>query len=259
MAAQPCYPTRIEAENDPARALAQDLLTKPRFCFDNDVHEVARAYLARTEPDPRLQFVYPSILCQSGQYYDFENPETFNWGEIGDLAHGLANQCRYGGHSKFFYSIAQHCFYASFLAPAAHRFEALMHDAHESVCLDMMTPLKIICPDYARIEKKGESAMRAAFGLPEHMSPEVKRVDLEMLATEYDQLMPREDQPWDVVRGVERMPGRIQMWSPNVAKTMWLRRFAELFFEWRRAPALTPTMDLSAVRLPPANPDGAGG
>lgn len=267
MAAQPQVCPQTITAKDVVRATAQELLTKPRFCFDKDVHEVALAYLAKTEPDPRLQFVHPSILVRSGQYFDFLAPETFDWGRVDDIAWGLAQVNRYGGHTKHPYSVAQHSYLASFLVSPAFAFEALMHDAHEAFVGDMMTPLKIICPDYAAVEHRAEAAMRAAFGLPAKMSPEVKGADLTMLAWEYDQLLPDEPEEWDVIKGVERPAGNILPWSTSVARTMWTRRFLQLWVQWKQMLTTSridaglcrwPALDLTRVRLS-LTEEGVGG
>jgi hypothetical protein len=48
--------------------------------------------------------------------------------DIRDIAHGLAMQCRWTGQCKHHYSIAQHCYYCSFLGPEAEALDRLLHD-----------------------------------------------------------------------------------------------------------------------------------
>ena len=47
--------------------------------------------------------------------------------DIEDIAHSLALQCRYGGHVKFHYSVAQHSVILSYNVPKWLAFPALMH------------------------------------------------------------------------------------------------------------------------------------
>ena len=61
-----------------------------------------------------------------------------------DIAHALAMKCRYTGHSREFFSVAQHCILCSW---AAEEFGidprvALLHDAAEAYLPDIATPLK---------------------------------------------------------------------------------------------------------------------
>ena len=65
---------------------------------------------------------------------------------IEDIAHSLSMQCRFNGHTKWFYSVAQHC---SIMAEAMmsdgyaeYAFEALMHDAAEAYIGDLIRPVK---------------------------------------------------------------------------------------------------------------------
>jgi 5'-deoxynucleotidase YfbR-like HD superfamily hydrolase len=57
--------------------------------------------------------------------------------DAGDIARALANQCRFGGHSRVFYSVAQHCVIVSRVVEERGGdveavFAALMHDAAEA-------------------------------------------------------------------------------------------------------------------------------
>jgi len=192
-----------------------------------DAALVATAYLDLTREDPRAQIMEPSIQTITGEYFNFLKPEEFSW-DIEALAHGLAYQCRFTGHTRFFYSIALHSVLASYLVEPEFAFEALMHDSHEFAYGDMATPLKILCPDYRRLEDQGEAAMRAHYGLPAQKSPEVKRADLIMLATEKRDIMPDSDHNWGILKGVVPCNRPIGELDPEAAKRFFLNRFAEL-------------------------------
>lgn len=192
-----------------------------------DAALVAGAYLDLTREDPRRRVMEPSIMTASGRYFHFEKPDEFDW-NIEDIAHGLSNQCRYGGHSRVFYSIAQHSEIASRNAPPGFELEALLHDGHEAFVLDVMTPLKILIPQYRTIEDAAERAMRRNYGLPEHITPEVKRIDLVMLATEKRDIMAEDDSNWSILDGVEPLEEKISPIFPSMAKLRFVARFIEL-------------------------------
>jgi len=52
---------------------------------------------------------------------------------IKDIAHSLSNTCRFSGHCKTFYSVAEHCVRLSVLAPERLKIYALLHDAPEAL------------------------------------------------------------------------------------------------------------------------------
>jgi 5'-deoxynucleotidase YfbR-like HD superfamily hydrolase len=71
---------------------------------------------------------------------------------INDIAHCLANVCRFGGHVKKFYSVAQHSLEVSRLMPRRYALEGLLHDASEAYYGDMIRPLKNFMPDFKKLE-----------------------------------------------------------------------------------------------------------
>src|SRR5262249_40410739 len=61
---------------------------------------------------------------------------------IEDIAQGLAHECRFNGHVREFYSVAEHCVRVSWLVPQAFALEGLLHDASEAYLKDVPSPLK---------------------------------------------------------------------------------------------------------------------
>ena len=66
-----------------------------------------------------------------------------------DIAHSLGMQCRYTGHVKFFYSVAEHCCLVHDWLLEQHdspklALAGLLHDAGEAYTGDMSSPLKHI-------------------------------------------------------------------------------------------------------------------
>lgn len=174
------------------------------------------------------------ILTARGKHFDYLDPRPEDI-DILDIAQGLANECRFGGHTRAFYSVAQHAWLASHIVPAEHALEALLHDASEAWCKDIPLPLKLLLPDYRDIEARVDHMVRAVFGLPLAMSPAVKQADLILLATERRDLMPADDTPWPILDGIDPLPRKITAMQPSRAQAQFLKRYIELTTQQRRA------------------------
>ncbi len=87
-----------------------------------------------------------------------------------DIAHHLANICRYNGATGDFYSVAQHSLLLSYYAEATGQSNmtqvlALMHDAAEAYFGDHVVALKSICPELRAIEAPIWAAVEKRFDL----------------------------------------------------------------------------------------------
>lgn len=129
-----------------------------------------------------------SIRTISGQYVNvFEpNPDTLL---IGDIAHALSNQCRFGGHLPRFFSVAQHSLLCYLIANEDSKFDALMHDASEAYLLDMPKPIKMEISQYNDIENNLMNILANKFGFNYPKTPEVERVDHYLLEWEWNVIM----------------------------------------------------------------------
>lgn len=59
-----------------------------------------------------------------------------------DIAGPLSRICRWTGHVRDHYSVAQHCVFVSYLTPPAFALEGAMHDVPEIVTGDVSSPVK---------------------------------------------------------------------------------------------------------------------
>ena len=168
-----------------------------------------------------------SILTRSGRYFDFLNPDPDTI-DIKDIAWALSLTGRFSGHTKGFYSVAQHSVLASYQTPELFAFEALMHDAAEAYCGDMSSPLKSICKDYQVIEDKVYKVIAKKFKLPESMSPEVHNADMVMLATERRDLLPYTTYLWSSIKGITPIRDRITILPSDMVYFHFLKRFNDL-------------------------------
>lgn len=143
------------------------------------------------------------LQTYSGLAFDFMDPKPEQIC-LKDIVHSLAGLCRYGGHSRFFYSVAQHSVLASLYLEEQGQdkqvqFAGLMHDAAEAYVGDLPTPLKrLLGESYKRIYKPIERAICAKYNLPSTIFDieAIKEADMQLLADEKAVLHVPEPQPW---------------------------------------------------------------
>lgn len=90
--------------------------------------------------------------------------------DIEDIAYSLSMQCRFNGHCKNFYSVAQHSIRVAEAATGnphheKYRLELLLHDAAEAYIGDLITPIKRLCDEYKDIEYRIDIAIAHKFNL----------------------------------------------------------------------------------------------
>lgn len=145
--------------------------------------------------------------------------------DIEDIAHALSLLCRFTGHCKQFYSVAQH----SVLAAAYcddYQLWALLHDASEAYVSDVAKPIKGQLAGYEDIETGVMAAIAARFNLTWPMPAEIKLVDSRLLATEQRDLMNPCAVSWSGMS--PPYPNEIQPWSSDLAKHVFLEVFRGL-------------------------------
>lgn len=81
----------------------------------------------------------PEIPLSNGKYYDLANPSA-DVLDIEMIAGSLSKQCRFTGQTSRPYSVAEHCVRGSFIIEPALALDFLLHDAAESVVIDVPTP-----------------------------------------------------------------------------------------------------------------------
>lgn len=86
------------------------------------------------------------ITTNTGLSFDFDDPQPEQI-SVDDVAVALGNCCRFAGHVRHYYSVAEHSVLVHRLALDAgagpeEALVALWHDAHEAYLGDCPTPLK---------------------------------------------------------------------------------------------------------------------
>jgi 5'-deoxynucleotidase YfbR-like HD superfamily hydrolase len=182
------------------------------------------------------------IQTFTGQKFDPLKPRASDV-RLEDVAHALALVCRFTGHVRHFYSVAEHSVRVSLLAeryaiegkrrPEDVRMIArwgLMHDGSEAYLADVASPVKrsAIFAGYRTAEKRLLRVITDACHLPPDMPAEVSRADLVLLATEARELLQGGpiDNWTDRIETLEGAQGF--GWDPVSAEGRFLERFRAL-------------------------------
>jgi hypothetical protein len=175
------------------------------------------------------------------QFYPLDpRPEDI---DVFDIAHALGYQCRYGGHARRFYSVAEHCILMSVFMPTRElALYALLHDAAEAYVVDVPRPLKRHLAGYAEIEDKVLTVIFEKLGVPyeRHQAPlghhrllrfpaEVTEADNRILMDERAQLLSTPPAPWALE--LEPLGIGIDCLPPHRAAEAYLARLESLGVE----------------------------
>lgn len=125
----------------------------------------------------------------SGQVLDLRRLQPSEI-DIDDIAHSLANICRFVGHVPEHYSVAQHSVIVSRMVPRALALQALLHDASEAYLGDVSHYLKR-APElagYRDLEDAIQGLIFERFGVPRDMDERVRLADHTATDLEWHQL-----------------------------------------------------------------------
>lgn len=193
--------------------------------------------MSETTPHYSPPPVHGCIGINSGHLFNIANPDPDDF-RISDIAHALGNLCRFGGHVRNFYSIAQHSVYVSYLVPHHKRKAALLHDGTEAYMVDLPRPVKRMFPEYSVQEKILGGKLAMAFGLPVDAfeDQDIHQADDLMLALEIAALTVNPEvyyatgvaRPDRTIRSVD---SGFKLWSPMGAKGRFLLRYNQLIEE----------------------------
>jgi hypothetical protein len=195
----------------------------------------------------------PELWMQTftGKLVDVEHPCPDDV-DVQDIAHALSMTCRFGGHCRDFYSVAEHSVLVELSAPPVNpewdeetssetnhlhyrksRLALLLHDAAEAYVGDLVTPVKKILAGADLLETTWLEAIEQKFDLGTRLSrPDlfVKQNDLAVLAAEVVTLFhPVQSTWWNVVdRPRKKLNLHVNCWPPRVARQKFLDHFYHL-------------------------------
>jgi|ThiBiot_500_plan_1041544.scaffolds.fasta_scaffold12838_5 hypothetical protein len=145
---------------------------------------------------------------------------------IVDIAHALSHKCRYSGHCRVFYSVAEHSVHVSSHVPPELALWGLLHDAAEAYLPDVPRPIKPMLTGFKEIEAKVMAAVCERYGLTVDEPPEVKRIDTAILGDEMEQIMGPPPANWYLPE--EKLGIKVGVMTSREARAAFLARFCEL-------------------------------
>jgi|ERR1035441_7510742 hypothetical protein len=170
------------------------------------------------------------MLTYTGKQFYPLNPDPADI-DIKDIAHALSNCCRFTGHVRNFYSVAQHSVIVSELCEPENALAGLLHDASEAYLSDISRPVKYTqqMEGYREIEHKLEEVIFAKFNLDFPMTKDVKWADDTALMSEgYYLFHPVPDWIKRRLADNKLIVPAYQLttcWPPAIAKAMFMKRF----------------------------------
>lgn len=121
-------------------------------------------------------------------YIDVFNPDP-DAISIQDIAHALSLTCRWAGHLRDFYSVAQHSVLVCMHVSDENKLQALLHDASEAYINDIPSPAKKRLPDYKLLENNLMSTIANKFGFEFPLSQTTIEADRYLLEREWYSLV----------------------------------------------------------------------
>lgn len=167
----------------------------------------------------------PWIQLSSGAKFDLVDLES-NEFKVLDLAQGISKLCRFGGACTEFYSVAQHSVLCAVYAPEHLKYQALMHDIHETITGDMPSPIKRNLPDYREFENRIAAFIRRRLDLPIDLDPLIHEIDMRMLVTEKRDIMAKCEHEWSsYMQQFDPYEDKITPWRESIALIAFMQSY----------------------------------
>jgi 5'-deoxynucleotidase YfbR-like HD superfamily hydrolase len=172
-----------------------------------------------------------SIATYTGRWFWPLDPQPEDI-VIEDIAHALSNKCRFSGHTKKFFSVAQHSVIVSLICDPKDFLWGLLHDASEAYLVDMPKPLKIL-PEFEwfrKAEDKVQLAVCKRFNLSPEQPESTHVADKIALLTEKRDLMAEISygRKWEENYNLSPLEQKIIAMQPEEARDYFLKRYYEL-------------------------------
>lgn len=193
------------------------------------------AKLDQFQTAPHKDGYWSQTYTGAAFYYD-DDKIASNPYRLEDIAHQTATISRYGGAAIYPYWVAQH---QTALAYAIWEethdpvlvLDALFHDGEEGFTGDLRTPIKDRCPEFRKMTRPINAALRLAMRaqgipVPEKESDIVRAYDRRIVANEKAIVMQPAEHEWYAMDGFEPIPNLppklFEETDWRTAKRIWL-------------------------------------
>ena len=170
------------------------------------------------------------IETVSGARINLFRPDS-NEIHLDDVATALSNLCRFTGHVKRWYSVAEHCLLVAALLPEHLKLTGLFHDAGEMVTNDIASPVKKYAPRINKIEGLFLQAAASKFGFQYPFPLEIKCADHLALYIEAHALKHSGGMDWEQFNDIDpdKVPAiQLSCYPPHVAKHVFLDMYYQI-------------------------------
>jgi uncharacterized protein len=170
-----------------------------------------------------------------------------------NIAHSLAHQNRFNGHTTRPLTVAEHSVMAALLVPPELALAALLHDAHEMITGDIPAP---VCwelgLDLAALKQRIDAAVAQYWGLEQGFAqhPTIRTIDEQLLITEARDFMPEGER--EITGGVSPLNITLEGWPPAEAKRRFIDTAARVLISDRMR--LCRKAEALVAGLPPYPP-----
>jgi uncharacterized protein len=174
-----------------------------------------------------------TIRLRSGRYFDFLAPDPSQF-TLADIGGALSKICRFGGQIDRFYSVAEHLVECARQAEEdglnrGEKLAVFCHDFHEAFIGDVVKPLKIMFPDFSRLEDHIDAAIEEKFGVDFQANLHVvKEIDRAMLIAERRAFFTPDKVEWAGEKTVRAIRRNFMGWKPMAAEDVF-RKMCDTF------------------------------
>jgi 5'-deoxynucleotidase YfbR-like HD superfamily hydrolase len=172
----------------------------------------------------------------TGKLIDVRNP-TPDMVDLEDIAHALSMICRFAGHVREFYSVAEHSVLVAMIGDRSDlspefNLALLLHDAAEAYIGDIISPVKHLCgPTSHELENRWLKVIEEKFNLGDRLSnmdQSIHKADRLALSIEVSKLFYPVDPTWWTKfekPTKNQLLAEIHCFSPAKARRRYLQYF----------------------------------
>ena len=184
--------------------------------------------------------ITPFITLANGKRVAIDRLTLYDL-DISSIVISLSHICRFGGHCRPFYSVAEHSVRLSREVPNYPLMKAaLIHDMGEAYIGDVTSFVKAkYCSELSNIEKTIQALLAQRFNIPLSLYDDLRPFEAKLFATECRDLFPKDAdfrmlKDGEPVLPMEPLCEKIFPWTPATAInefTAAIRKYLNVYFD----------------------------